>query len=469
MPLTDAKPSTPPFKGRFEGFILLPCFAIACFRMFANVAPSAGDLDVLLFCVQALALLILVVVERFVSYGKQALTRLVAAACVVMAVGGVVSFGARGPAEVVGGGVLRNVGSAALIFALGHYLCSIKPAFALLTIVTGFALNGALALSTPLVSPGSLELLPVVFALGAGVCLAWGIDKATLCAGAGEVSWRELPRLPWLWLLLPVVFLNVVLEMTTSGVRIHESSNYIWLAIYLVDFLVTFVWVCLLGRDDVERLLPVFIATLFVGPLFFLSFQSFAQEFSAGVAIAIRRTNMLVVWAYLVMAARRVSLPAPTVFGLGHLLCLQLPRILGKLLGPVLAGAGEGAASLVGAVAVFATILVVACCGLRRYLGSGKEGARRPAWSAASPQGSPVGLTPEGEPLLEALGLTRREAEVAGFLRSAYTLPQIAERLNISHETVRTHVKNIYAKAGVRSRQEFLLLLEAGGAGMASR
>ena len=198
MPLTDAKPSMPPFKGRFEGFILLPCFAIACFRMFANVAPSAGDLDVLLFCVQALALLILVVVERFVSYGKQALTRLVAAACVVMAVGGVVSFGTRGPAEVVGGGVLRNAGSAALIFALGHYLCSIKPAFALLTIVTGFALNGALALSTPLVSPGSLELLPVVFALGAGVCLAWGIDKVTLCAGAGEVSWRELPRLPWL-------------------------------------------------------------------------------------------------------------------------------------------------------------------------------------------------------------------------------------------------------------------------------
>ena len=468
MPLTESKPAAAPFKGSLEGFILLPCFAIACFRMFASVAPSTGGFDGALSCVQALTLAILVVVERRVPYSQQTLRRLVAAACVTMAIGGVVSVGALDPAEVVVGGVLRNVGSAAVIFALGYYLCSIKPAFALLTVVAGFALNGVLSLSVPLLSPDSLELLPVVFALGSGVCLVWGINKAPLCEGGSEVSWREVSRLPWLWLLLPVVFLNVVLETTMSNVRIHESSGYIWLAIYLVDFLVTFVWVCLLKREDVERLLPVFIVTLFVGPFFFISFQSFAQELSAGVAIAIRRTNMLVVWAYLVMAAKHVNLPSPMVFGLGHLFCLQLPRILGKLLGPALSGVDEGVASLVGAVAVFATILTVTCLGLRRYLGSAKEGARRSAWPAGSsqePSGESSGEpTPEGESLFDGFGLTKRETEVAGFLRSAYSLPEIANRLNISHETVRTHVKNIYAKAGVRSRREFLVLLEARGA-----
>ncbi len=469
MPLTDAKPVARPFMGSLEGFIFLPCLAFACFRMFANVAPSAGDFDAALFCVQALVLALLVVAERRVSYSQQALRRLVAVACVTMAIGGVVSLEVPSTAGLVVGGLLRNVGSAAVIFVLGYYLCSIKPAFALLTIVTGFALNGVLALSAPLFSPGSLELLPIVFALGAGVCLAWGINQVALCEGGSEVSWREVLRLPWLWLLLPVVFLNVVLEATMSRVHIHESSSYIWLAIYLVDFLVTFMWVCLLGRKDVERLLPVFIATLFVGPLFFLSFQSFAQEFSAGVAIAIRRTNMLVVWAYLVVAARRVSLPSPMVFGLGHLLCLQLPRILGRLAGPALAGVDEGAASLIGAIAVFATILVVTCCGLRRYLRTARGAAGASLATAASPQGPSGKPAPAGEALLAGLGLTRRETEVAALLRSAYTLPQIAERLNVSHETVRTHVKNIYMKAGVRSRQEFLLLLEAGGAGETAR
>ena len=465
----DGKPVSSLSAGPLEGFVLLPCFAIACFRMFASVAPSAGDFDGIIFCVQALALALLVVAERRVSYSQQTLCYLVAGACVVMAVGGAVSFGAYGSMGLVVGGLMRNVGSAAVIFVLGYYLCSIKPAFALLTIATGFALNGALALSVPLLSSGSLELLGIVFALGTGVCLAWGINKVTLCENGSEISLRELGRLPYLWLLLPVVFLNVVLEMTMLNVHIHESSNYIWLAIYLVDFLVTFAWVCLLGRQDVERLLPVFIATLFIGPLFFLSFQSFAQEFSAGVAIAIRRTNMLVVWAYLVTAARRVSLPSPMVFALGHLLCLQLPRILGKLLSPALAGLDEGVSSLIGGMAVFATVLVVTCCGLRRCLRPGREAASGAFWRTGNSWEFSDNQALGGEALLEGFGLTRREAQIAGLLRSACTLPQIADQLNISHETVRTHVKNIYAKVGVRSRQEFLVFLEARGAGAAPR
>ena len=174
---------------------------------------------------------------------------------------------------------------------------------------------------------------------------------------------------------------------------------------------------------------------------------------------------MLVVWSYLAVAAKHTRLPSPVVFGLGHAFCLQLPRVLGMLFRPVFNGIDEGTSSLIGAIAVFATIATVMCFGLRRYFASGKENARRSTGLAdSSPQAPSSESASENESIFGGFGLTRRETEVAGFLRSAYSLPEIASRLYISHETVRTHVKNIYAKAGVRSRQEFLVLLEEKGA-----
>jgi DNA-binding NarL/FixJ family response regulator len=50
--------------------------------------------------------------------------------------------------------------------------------------------------------------------------------------------------------------------------------------------------------------------------------------------------------------------------------------------------------------------------------------------------------------------LTRREAEVLELLQDGATNAQIAHRLSIGIETVRTHARNIYRKLGVASRRE---------------
>jgi DNA-binding NarL/FixJ family response regulator len=67
--------------------------------------------------------------------------------------------------------------------------------------------------------------------------------------------------------------------------------------------------------------------------------------------------------------------------------------------------------------------------------------------SAAS--GGPGSVAVEGAELL-----TPREAEVLELLTDGRTNAQIAQRLTIGIETVRTHARNIYRKLGISSRRE---------------
>lgn len=58
------------------------------------------------------------------------------------------------------------------------------------------------------------------------------------------------------------------------------------------------------------------------------------------------------------------------------------------------------------------------------------------------------------------LGLTARESETLALLVAGYDSGYISMRLGISLNTVRTHVRNVYAKAGVHSKAELELLVE---------
>ena len=51
-------------------------------------------------------------------------------------------------------------------------------------------------------------------------------------------------------------------------------------------------------------------------------------------------------------------------------------------------------------------------------------------------------------------GLTTREAEVLTLLASGLSNPEIAQRLYLSHATVKTHINRIFAKTGARDRAQ---------------
>jgi LuxR family maltose regulon positive regulatory protein len=80
---------------------------------------------------------------------------------------------------------------------------------------------------------------------------------------------------------------------------------------------------------------------------------------------------------------------------------------------------------------------------VRRLLAAGE--ARRKALPAPPPAAGPF-----VEPLIEPL--SERELEVLRSLNGPLSTPEIAERLFVSANTVRTHIKNIYAKLGVHGR-----------------
>jgi PAS domain S-box-containing protein len=68
------------------------------------------------------------------------------------------------------------------------------------------------------------------------------------------------------------------------------------------------------------------------------------------------------------------------------------------------------------------------------------------------------------EPSGESQALSGREREVVRLVALGYTGPEIADQLQIAHDTVRTHVRNAMVKVGARSRAH--LVAKAFGQGL---
>ncbi len=55
---------------------------------------------------------------------------------------------------------------------------------------------------------------------------------------------------------------------------------------------------------------------------------------------------------------------------------------------------------------------------------------------------------------IKALGLTRREVEMLGFLAQGKSNKEIARDLDLSPNTIKTHLSNLYQKLGTKNRTQ---------------
>ena len=86
------------------------------------------------------------------------------------------------------------------------------------------------------------------------------------------------------------------------------------------------------------------------------------------------------------------------------------------------------------------------------------------AQKAETPTSRPVAnadLRERCDHVAERCGLSPRETEVLAYLGRGHGVAFVAESLVVSESTVRTHVKNIYRKLGVSSREELLEFIDS--------
>jgi DNA-binding NarL/FixJ family response regulator len=105
--------------------------------------------------------------------------------------------------------------------------------------------------------------------------------------------------------------------------------------------------------------------------------------------------------------------------------------------GPLLAAAGLGAPGLVLTSSEVGTVV---------------RALRTVARGGSFVDPALAGLLAEGSPALRVSQLSPREREVLGLLADGLQGPEIAERLFLSLETVRTHIRNGAGKLGARTR-----------------
>ena len=99
---------------------------------------------------------------------------------------------------------------------------------------------------------------------------------------------------------------------------------------------------------------------------------------------------------------------------------------------------------------------VLAVCVLQAWFGREREDKR----STRATTTVPAELTDRCEQVAKQGGLTPRETEVLCCLGRGHGITYVANSLVISENTVRTHVRNIYHKLGVSSREELLKLID---------
>jgi DNA-binding CsgD family transcriptional regulator len=81
----------------------------------------------------------------------------------------------------------------------------------------------------------------------------------------------------------------------------------------------------------------------------------------------------------------------------------------------------------------------------------GKGRTQLHLWREPLPEPVQLGTEPQAAP---ADGLTQREREVALLVADGLRSREVAERLGIASQTVKSHLKTIFDKLGVRNRVE---------------
>ena len=166
----------------------------------------------------------------------------------------------------------------------------------------------------------------------------------------------------------------------------------------------------------------------------------------------------IILWCMVASVVRDTKLPAALLFSCA-LVCTNAAQLAGATVGLLNAhsfGPGDLRLTAVALVAVYLVAMVSMFLFKDKAL-PGEDASDQPVPTA---EGSALVLEDRCQTLSVEYGLTPRELEILAHLGQGRTARAISEKLVVSENTVKYHIKSIYQKLGVHSRDEVIDLIE---------
>jgi DNA-binding CsgD family transcriptional regulator len=213
---------------------------------------------------------------------------------------------------------------------------------------------------------------------------------------------------------------------------------------------------------DLRLIYRVQLPIMLAGFLIFLFRQSWVLTAFALLQAASALFNMYF-WLLIPYFSRFTQRPAAACAwscGIIHIF-VSMSGLLAALLSPYLFGSSNGQ-SLTFVACLISSLLISLFPGEKETFAGWQALFTLPSPAAETDSTSANEMAGCELPTSwDSFGLSIREQEVLSLLAKGRSGPYISEALNISTNTVKTHIRNIYGKLAVRNRQELLSLLQS--------
>ena len=376
------------------------------------------------------------------------------------------------PAPDAVGGTLYAVGAAvATVFFVGAVLCygtRLASWDRRRAAIVGFASFGLSFLDNAAIAGPAL--VGCAFCIGAPLVCAACTPTPTSSApqpvlAHGAPSTSVLVALGIL-LALFCVSGNIVRGLTNPWVA-YEGPTLRALGMSLANLVLAVVSIALLARNlDVRKVLfwnwTAWLALFFVGLFALAFFKAPLAGLGSDIATVSRVCFTLFMFLFALEATSWTSTGIVRLLALFLLIPEALAACARRIVAPaLLAWTGMeplAIASTVG-VAVILALIVAMTVALGKLLLKQVSPEHAPAAVVAAPPVSPQEAALEQ--LARTYGLTAREVQTASYVSTGYSLEKTADLLGISINTVRTHMRSIYGKLDIHSRQELIDVLDS--------
>ena len=398
---------------------------------------------------------------------------------------------------------LSGVANALFVLIFAHFFSTYHPAASSVAIVCAFLLRELLFSWTALLGTGAVVAAQAWMRVAAIVLLFLAmrlkgedgptLEEHPLQYGMATVDAADMRPLRYLvngadWVfqiivaaLTPFIF-GFMSQLFSTGSLSDGLHDLVSEAGAMVSLFVLLAVACKRGKSlsFIDLLVPTVLLNalgLALAPVLWeVAPQAAGVLLKCAVAV-----NEPLLW--ILLAHKAFEDPRHTYLYFGAFLSIWNVTY-GRLVAPlVLGGAPVSAALLSNVCMAFLVAIILVCLLLfslqyeglvpierhaARFAGSGVRGSSLPGAAASGEEalgdvgpGAGAAFTRGVKELCGECRLTPREVEILTKALHGYSMPNIAEQLGISPETVRTHMRNIYQKAGVTNKQELIRLVEA--------